>query len=107
MAGTVDGDFGSGEMPEVAAGFAGDAELATGVVADVGVDEADMVEGETGDCDVDVACGVMVCTDVATSVVRTRDLLGIVIVLVFDAKDVWVEGSYGAGFAMELELENV
>jgi hypothetical protein len=107
VAGTVDGDFGSGDMFEVAAGLVGEASVSDAVVANAELEDGLVVEDEREDWDIDVACGVIVCTEVMTSVVRTREPLGIVIVLVLDVKDVWVEGSKGAGLARELELEEL
>jgi hypothetical protein len=72
VAATVDGDTGSWEFFEVGAGLVGDAGVADGVAADDELKDSVVVEDGRGGWSVDVACGVMVCTKVMTSVIRTR-----------------------------------
>lgn len=110
VAGTVDGDTGSGETLEGAAdsgdvGDAGPGAVDRAAAADR--PEGGVIVGDGEVWDLDVGCGVMVCTEVMTSVVRTTALFGRVIVFVLDVKDVWVEGSNGAEMSMGLEGEDL
>jgi hypothetical protein len=89
----------------VKGGVVGDAGVSNRVVADAEPKCAVVEEGEREGCNTNVVCGVIVCTEMITSVVRTKEPLGIVIVLVLDINDVLVEVSNGAEIAMELELE--
>lgn len=106
VAGTVGGDDRSGQ-----------GDISDETVGAARVLSEDVVAGAPGDVvnvgdedriwDFDVACGVMVCNEVMTSVVRLTEPLESVIVLVLDVKDVRAEGPEGAERLMELELEDV